>query len=294
MKLGLSLPTFTADVGRPLDAARQAAADGFDGVFAVDHLFPPGSPERPSLEPFTLLAGVAAREPGLAVGVLVTRAGFREPGIVAKQASNLHLVSRGRAIVAVGMGDHLVRAEHEMLGVPFLPAEERVAVLEEEVLALRALFAGRAWEGGLHVPAMSGPILPEASPPVWVGGTGERVLGAAARSADAWNGWGLDVEGFRTRAAAVARLAEEAGRDPSEVPPTWGGIVLVGEDRADLERLQAEREAQGPAWAPWSGTAEDLRAFAEALAEAGCAWFVCLAAGPPDRQELIARTLRGR
>ncbi|MGZ4149335.1 MAG: LLM class flavin-dependent oxidoreductase, partial [Actinomycetota bacterium] len=74
MKLGLSLPTFTADVGRPLRAARRAAADGFDGVFAVDHLFPPGSPERPALEPFTLLAAVAAREPGLTVGVLVTRA----------------------------------------------------------------------------------------------------------------------------------------------------------------------------------------------------------------------------
>ncbi|MGZ4150200.1 MAG: LLM class flavin-dependent oxidoreductase, partial [Actinomycetota bacterium] len=215
-------------------------------------------------------------------------------GIVAKQASNLHLLSGGRAVLAVGMGDHLVRAEHEMLGVPFLPAGDRAAILEEEVRALRALFAGVAWDGGAHVPEMHGPILPEASPPVWVGGTGERVLRAAARAGDAWNGWGLDVDGFRARAASVARLAEEAGRDPSEVPPTWGGIVLVGEDAADVERLQAEREAQGPAWAPWTGTAAELRGFADALAEAGCAWFVCLAAGPQDRQELIARTLRER
>jgi alkanesulfonate monooxygenase SsuD/methylene tetrahydromethanopterin reductase-like flavin-dependent oxidoreductase (luciferase family) len=294
MKLGLSLPTFTSDVRKPLDAARRAAAGGFDGVFAVDHLFPPGSPERPALDPFTLLSGVAAREPALTVGVLVTRAGFREPGIVAKQASSLHLLSAGRAVLAIGMGDHLVRAEHEMLGVPFLPADDRAAILEEETLALRALFAADVWGGGVHVPAMPGPILPAASPPVWVGGTSERVLRVAARAGDAWNGWGLDAEGFRARAATVARLAEEAGRDPSAVPPTWGGIVLVGEDRADVERLQAEREAQGPAWAPWTGTAPELRAFADGLAEAGCDWFVCLAAGPQDRQELIARTLRER
>ena len=51
MKLGLSLPMFTADVGRPLTAAARAAAVGYDGVFAPDHLFPPGRREDPRWSP---------------------------------------------------------------------------------------------------------------------------------------------------------------------------------------------------------------------------------------------------
>ena len=68
MKLGLSLPMFTEDVERPLAAAADAAAAGYDGVFAPDHLFPPGRPDGPSLEPFGILSAVALRHPGLRIG----------------------------------------------------------------------------------------------------------------------------------------------------------------------------------------------------------------------------------
>ncbi len=190
------------------------------------------------------------------------------------------------------MGDHLVRAEHEMFGLPFPDADERAARLEETAQALRALFAGTPWRGGERVPRLAGPLLPPGRPPVWLGGTGQRVVEAAGRSADGWNGWGLDGPGFAERTRILERVASDAGRDPSEVVATWGGILLVGEDREDLARLEQERAAQGPAWTPWVGTVSDLRAFVEELRTAGCAWFICTAAGPDDRLELIAEVLR--
>ena len=99
MKLGLVLTVFTADPAKPLASAGRAAAAGYDAVFASDHLFPPGAPDRPSLEPYTLLAAVAAAEPGLGVGVLVTRAGFRPVGMLAKHAAALDTVTGGRAVL---------------------------------------------------------------------------------------------------------------------------------------------------------------------------------------------------
>ena len=103
----------------------------------------------------------------------------------------------------------------------------------------------------------------------------------------------MDADAFEDRADRLRRRAEEAGRDPAEIASTWGGIVLVGRDSDDLARLDADRAASGVAWDPWRGTVDDLRAFAARLADAGASWIVCMPAGPEDRTELIARTLRG-
>jgi alkanesulfonate monooxygenase SsuD/methylene tetrahydromethanopterin reductase-like flavin-dependent oxidoreductase (luciferase family) len=292
LNLGVSLPVFTADPSRPLAVAARAAELGFDGVFSPDHLFPPvfyppSGPDRPALEAFTTLSAVSALHPTLHVGTLVARVTLREPGLLAKQAAALDHMSGGRAILALGTGDGASRPEHEMYGFAYPTAAERVAQLEETVGALRALFQGAAWPGGTHVPALTGPLLPPGSPELWVGGRSEAVLGVAARVADAWNGWGDDVDGF---AAKAARLRELAGG--RRVAPTWGGIALVGETADDLERLLTERAAKGlPTDGVWTGTAADLRSFVDALAEAGATWFVVLPAGPIDRLDVVAQAL---
>jgi alkanesulfonate monooxygenase SsuD/methylene tetrahydromethanopterin reductase-like flavin-dependent oxidoreductase (luciferase family) len=292
VRIGLSVPVFTADVARPMAAARDAAAAGFDGVFAPDHVFPPGRPDRPSVEATTLLAACATAVPGLGVGLLVTRAYLRPVGMLAKIVAGLDHVSGGRAIVGLGLGDANGKAEHAALGLSFPPIDERTEGLAETALALRTLFEGRPWPGGARIGPVAGPLLPPASAPVWVGGTSDRVLDVAARTADGWNGWGLDAAGFAERASSLARRTVEAGRDPSTVVPTWGGIALVGEDADDLARLEAGRAEKGLPMAIWRGTLADLRAFRDALAAAGCTWMIVTAAGPPDRTAVIGAGLR--
>ena len=242
MKFGLFLSAFTSEPRKPLAVAGRAAAAGYEAVFVYDHLFPPGGPERPSVEPFTLLAAAAAANPGLGVGVLVSRAGYRPLGILAKETSGLAHLAGGDAVLGLGLGDRFGRAEHEVAGLPFPPIEERTVLLEETALATRALFAGEPWPGGSMTPALRGPLLPPATAEVWLGGTSERVARAAARTADAWNGWGMRTDAFLQRCGQLAGWAREAGRDPEEVPPTWAGIVLVGQRR---RRAGLARGAQG-------------------------------------------------
>jgi alkanesulfonate monooxygenase SsuD/methylene tetrahydromethanopterin reductase-like flavin-dependent oxidoreductase (luciferase family) len=293
VRLGISLPVFTADPARPLAVAVRAAAAGFDGVFAPDHLFPPvfyppSGPDRPALETFTILAAVAARHPDLRVGTLVARVTLRPPGILAKQAASLAAMSRAGAILALGTGDRASAPEHETFGIELPPAAERIAILAETMDALGALFRGGAYAGGEHVPALAGPLLPPGSAERWVGGLSEPVLAVAARSADAWNGWGLDAEAFGAAAARLRRMAGER-----TVPPTWGGIALVGRDRAELGRLVDERLASGRSLeGVWVGTSAELRAFVDALAAHGATWFVVLPVGPDDRLDVIADALR--
>ena len=292
MNLGVSLPVFTSDPARPLAVAARAAELGFDGVFSPDHFFPPvfyppSGSGRPALEAFTTLSAVSALHPGLHVGTLVARVTLRAPGLLAKQAAALDDMSGGRAILALGTGDAASKPEHDMYGFPYPSATERVALLEETVRALRALFDGEAWPGGAHVPALTGPLLPPGSPALWVGGRSDAVLAVAARVADAWNGWGDDVRGFATKAARLRELAN--GR---AVAPTWAGIALVGETAEDLERLLADRTAKGLSTdGVWTGTAAELRSFVDALGEAGATWFVVLPAGPIDRLDVIAAAL---
>jgi alkanesulfonate monooxygenase SsuD/methylene tetrahydromethanopterin reductase-like flavin-dependent oxidoreductase (luciferase family) len=287
MNLGLSLPMFTADVGRPLAAAARAAAAGYDGVFAPDHLFPPGAPGRPALEPFAVLAAVAALHPAVHVGTLVTRAPLRPAGLLAKQAAALDQMSGARAILGLGAGDSVSKPEHEAFGIPFAPAEERVEILEETVGALRALFGGEPWPGTPHVPAIAGPLLPAGDPELWVGGRSAEVIAVAARAADAWNGWAMDAERFEVAAGELRRLAGDR-----TVVPTWGGIALVGTDEGDLERLQEERRTKGLSMDVWQGDAAALRSFADRLGEAGCSWLIVLPVGGEDRIEVVAEALR--
>jgi alkanesulfonate monooxygenase SsuD/methylene tetrahydromethanopterin reductase-like flavin-dependent oxidoreductase (luciferase family) len=294
VKIGVSLPVFTADPARPLDLAARAAALGLDGVFSPDHLLPPAlSPasgaDRPSLEAFTVLAAVAARHPSLHVGTLVARVTLRSPGLLAKQASMLDEMTGGRGILGLGAGDRASIPEHERFGFPFPPVRRRLQLLEETVVALRALFAGDAWRGGAAVPAMDGPILPGGSPEIWVGGLSEDVLAVAARVADAWNGWGLDAKGFDLKVRRLRELSDGRG-----VRATWGGIALVGEDREDLQRLIARRQQRGLSTeGVWTGTAAELRSFVDGLGDIGADWFIALPAGPADRIDVVAGALKG-
>ncbi len=292
MNYGLFLSAFTSTPRRPLDVAGRAAGAGYDAVFVYDHLFPPGSPHGASVEPFTLLAAAAAANPGLGVGVLVSRPGYRPFGILAKESAALSLLSGRPAVIGLGLGDRFGKAEHAVLGLPYPPPDERTVRLEETSLALRALFRGEPWPGGEAIPPIAGPLLPAASADVWIGGTSERVARAAARVGNAWNGWGMRLEAFEARAADLATWAREAGRDPAEVPPTWAGIVLLGEDAESLASLERDREAGGGSLDIWRGTIDDLRRLRDRVEAAGATWMISLAAGPADRLDLILETLR--
>ena len=290
LRVGVVLPLFSGDVQKVLAAARSADALGYDGGFVFDHFFPPGgSPDRPALEAFTMLAAVAAATDRIAVGTLVTRAVLRPPGLVAKMVATVDQISGGRVILGVGTGDPIDRPEHEAFGFPNLSVQDRREHLMETVTAWKALFEGRGFEGGRHVPRLEGPLLPPPAtpggPPVWIGAQADDVVRMAGRIADGWNGWGLAPAAFAAKARVLQGEAERGGR---RAEATWAGIVLVGDSEEDARRRLDERRSKGMDTVAWSGGADRFVEFLLALADAGATWAILVLAGPADRRDLLA------
>lgn len=295
MKVGLILPLFSGDPVKVLAFARRAEDLGYDGVFAFDHLFPPGAaPDRPSLEAFSTLASVATVTERIAIGTLVARASLRPAGLVAKLAASLEDLSGGRMILGLGTGDAMNRSEHDAFGVRFLDASERRPHLVETVRAVRALLGGQVWDGGSWVSPMHGPLLPGPSspgPPVWVGGFADAVVRIAAAEADAWNGWGMSLPEFTRKTDLMRRSAAERSRT---VEATWAGIVVVGRDDEEAQAMLEERRRRR-VWGSnaWAGSVRSLTRWLEGLETAGASWAVLVPAGAPDRVEMIAEVLPG-
>jgi alkanesulfonate monooxygenase SsuD/methylene tetrahydromethanopterin reductase-like flavin-dependent oxidoreductase (luciferase family) len=59
IRVGVVLPTFLMEAATALDVAVRSEALGLDGVFAYDHLFPIGRPDRPALPCLPVLGAVA-------------------------------------------------------------------------------------------------------------------------------------------------------------------------------------------------------------------------------------------
>ena len=284
----------SSDAQALLALARHAEELGFDGLFAFDHFFPPRAPsDRPSLEAYATLAAVAAVTTRVRIGTLVTRASIRPAGLLAKQAAALDDISGGRFVLGIGTGDEASKAEHEVFGLPYLGKEARRAHLIETVRAVRALFAGVAWPGGKHVPAMTGPLLRPArpgGPPIWIGGESEPVARIAAREADGWNGWSVDEETF----AARVRLVRAEATDVRPVEPTWAGPVVVGQDAAEVKRIVAGRRERGSMQEAFAGDLDATAGWLERLAEAGATWAILLVLGGADRIDMIGEGLLPR
>lgn len=150
---------------------------GYDVLLLPDHLgvmspFPP----------LTAAAGVTDR---LRLGVQVCNINFWNPGLLARDAATVDLLSDGRLELGLGAGH--AQQEFEALGIPYEGPGGRVDLLEAAVPVLRDLLAGRTVTVDHPLPMASCDLgLPRAQPavPIMVGGNGDRVLRIAATQAD--------------------------------------------------------------------------------------------------------------
>lgn len=227
--------------------AQGAEQAGFASVWLSDHLFLSldrwggEAGEVEGFEALTALAGLAEATSSVRLGTLVLCPHLRPTGVVAKALATIDVLSNGR--LTIGLGAGWFEPEYTAAGLPFPPASARVERLEETIEVLRLAFTGEPFSyAGRHITIEQLACRPkpvqQPAPPIWVGGTGNRLLRVVARGAEGWNagGWTGTAAEYRGRSAVLDHACETEGRDPATVTRSVNRMVLVGEDEQDLHR----------------------------------------------------------
>jgi len=256
MRLGVHINRFNhssgaAALGPELAAAGAAAeAAGVHRLTVMDHYFQMefnGGAEDPMLEAYTTLGFLAAHTSTIRLGALVTGVTYRHPGLLAKIATTLDVLSGGRA--TLGIGAAWYDREHEGLGVPYPATAERFERLEETLRICLQMWdpdANGPFEGihyrlaeTLCVPApVSSP-----HPEIMIGGGGERkTLRLVAQYADACNLFATSPEEVGHKLDVLRGHCDSVGRPYDDITRT---LVYMGEALAENDVDAFVRDIEG-------------------------------------------------
>jgi probable F420-dependent oxidoreductase len=192
-------------------------------------------------EPFVMFGFLAAAAPGLELVTGVIILPQRQTALVAKQAAEVDLLTRGRFRLGVGVGWNAV--EYEALGEEFGNRGKRS---EEQIAVLRRLWTERSvtFEGRHHRLTGAGlaPLPVQRPIPIWIGAAAERGYERAGRLADGW--FPMLAPGPRLEEARgiVLAAATAAGRDPASIGME-GRVSLGGDPDRTGDELAAWAEA---------------------------------------------------
>jgi len=133
--MGFILPGGIAT--QQVELALVAEEAGWDGVFVWEGAY--------GVDAWSLLAAIAVRTETVRLGTMLTPLPWRRPRKVASQVATLDQLSRGRAILTVGVGaftEDLPRTGEEE------DLRTRAAMLDDGIDLIRALWSGeRTFQG---------------------------------------------------------------------------------------------------------------------------------------------------
>ena len=234
------------------DFALLAERLGFGAVWAADRIVIPWTirtpypysadaefivpPDRPFMEPLTVLAYLAGCTERIRLGISVMVMPYRHPLYWAKIVTSLDGLSKGRFILGVGVG--WMREEFNALGITF---EHRGRMSDEQLLIFRRSLEDDhvGFEGEFYRfrdlafhPKATGGL------PIWVGGEGAAARRRTARFGEAWFPYYVKItpEELALRFGELRRLAAEAGRDPDEIALCCCLPVEVTDDPVSQEQ----------------------------------------------------------
>ncbi len=268
-----------------LSVAGRGEAAGFGSLWAYDHFHTVPTPQQEAtLECWALMAALASSTKNVRLGQMVTSIGYRPPGLLAKMAATVDVISGGRLDVGLGAGWY----EHEYhgYGYDFPRAGLRLSMLREYVSVVKALWTqDEVTHAGEHY-RLDGAInrprpLQQPHPPLWIGGGGERVtLRIVAEEAD-YSNFEYDIDLFIHKSAVLERHCEDVGRDFSEIRRSFHVEILVDEseaavaakfDRICEQRGMAPAEIEARALI---GTPDQIAESLARLEDAGCDTVLC-------------------
>lgn len=289
-----SIPDPQDKWAKAIEVAVLAEELGYDSVWVYDHFHNVPVPAHEAMfESWTTLTAVSQQTSRVRLGHMVGCSPYRNPGLTAKIASSLDVISGGRVEFGIGAGWY----EHEFVGYgyDFLPAKDRIAVLQETVEIVTSLWsqADTTYEGRFFT--LSGAQcdpkpLQRPRPPVWIGGGGEQLtLRVVARHADRSNFGGKPHE-FAHKCEVLKGHCAEVGRDYDEIAKTWSPEVFIREDEQEIIE-GGTRSFWGEPFESWRdgnlvGTPEQVAEKVQTYLDLGCTGFVPWCSDYPDTETM--------
>ena len=208
---------------------------GVEALFRSDHYVSGFDENRPALDAWATIAGLAAVTSRLELGTLVSPVTFRHPAVLARSAATADEISGGR--VTLGMGAGWMEREHEAYGFDFGTAKERVAHLGEQVeVVYRLLHEDHVDFEGAHYRLEDAPGLGRPDLPILIGGSARPgTTEPAVRFASEYNTFFATTDQIRERKRTLDEACERAGRDPATLRYSLMAPCVVGRDQREVQ-----------------------------------------------------------
>ncbi len=225
------------------DVFEKARDLGFSSAWIYDHLYSVRG--KPGLEGWTTLAALAATTEKIRIGVLVTCNSFRHPPLLAKMATTIDVISKGRLEFGIGAGWY--KKEYIPYGIPYPDFNTRLAQLEEALQVLqsmwlnkRATFQGRHYQ--IHGVELQPRAYQKPHPPIWIGGNREEILALAARYGNALNMTYINPTDSMANLELLKKECNRLGRDFSQLIKSWHGPLYLADNPQSLEETALRKK----------------------------------------------------
>lgn len=218
------------------NAVVEAEELGFDSFWFYDHLVTYPKVERRScFEAWTLLSAFSILTSKIRLGTLVTCNMYRNPALLAKMASIVDVISKGR--LEMGIGGGWYEEDFTRYGYSIMKPWQRIKALDEALQIMKdmwskgeATFEGRYYrvKNALNYPL---PIQ-RPWPKITIGGVGDMMMKVVARHADRWNSSG-SVDFMKERLQILKQNCSSIGRNYNEIEKSYWGLVSVRKNREE-------------------------------------------------------------
>jgi probable F420-dependent oxidoreductase len=224
-----------------LTIAKEAEQLGYDSVWVSDHFISPNG--RPyGLEAWTVLSALASSTRKIRLGTYVLCNQFRHPSLLAKMASTLDNISKGRLELGIGAG--WLRDEHTAFGFEWKKHSERVERLRETVEIIKQLWTKNhvSYEGKyfqLKHATLEPKPYQNPHPPVWVGGNSEAIRKIVAELGDGWIPVLPTPKQLADGVLQIKDAMKSVGRDSRKLQVAYGGsgCALIAENEKLVKKL---------------------------------------------------------
>lgn len=257
---------------------KAAEKAGYDSIWVYDHFHTVPTPEiETCFEAWTITAALSRDTSTVKIGQMVTCNGYRNPAVLAKMASTVDVMSRGRLLFGLGAGWY----EHEWRAYfnEFPEVPERMKAFREACEIITTMwtndvssFEGKYYtiDGAINVPrGVQSPQIP-----MWIGGGGEKVtLKLVAQWGAASNFGGGKVDVVKQKMAILQGHCDKLGRDIDTITRSTNMNIFLLKDGEDpekaTEKVRGETSLDDYRKGYFVMTADELTAHIEQLAEAG-------------------------